>query len=126
MEYHNKIDIGSIYYNGDKYSISILRKNALLRVLLIQNIHIYNIGDSMVLNRKKMIFILVICLILVFICMYKESNASDFKAQNTVQTNGTPVSSHTVILDAGHGEPDRAVLYLIMESLKKQSILLLC
>ena len=33
---------------------------------------------------------------------YKETNINQ-----TVQTNGTPVSGHTVILDAGHGEPDR-------------------
>ena len=56
-------------------------------------------------DRKKIIFILIICLILVFVCMYRDNNIKD---QKTVETNGTPVSNHTVILDAGHGEPDRS------------------
>lgn len=55
----------------------------------------------MVLNRKKIIFILIICLILVLICMYKENN-NYYKNENSVMTSGTPVSSHKVILDAGH------------------------
>ena len=36
--------------------------------------------------------------------MYKDNNK--IKLEKTVQTNGTPVSSYTIILDAGHGEPD--------------------
>ncbi len=57
-------------------------------------------------NRRNLIIVLIICLILVFVCMYKENNNT--KNNETIQTNGTPVSSHTVILDAGHGEPDRS------------------
>ena len=49
----------------------------------------------------------MICLILVFICMYKENQYVELKSQNTVLVSGTPVSSHVVILDAGHGQPDR-------------------
>ena len=63
-------------------------------------------------DRKKVIFILIICLILVFVCMYRDNNMKD---QNTVETNGIPVSNHTVILDAGHGEPDRSEQFLQME-----------
>ena len=60
----------------------------------------------MVFNRKVLMFILVISLILVFICMYKDSHSDSQKNDDTVLTNGTPVSMHTVILDAGHGQPD--------------------
>lgn len=38
--------------------------------------------------------------------MYQDNQYAEEKLQQTVQTNGTPVSSHTIILDAGHGEPD--------------------
>ena len=67
----------------------------------------------MILNRKNLIFVLIICLILVFICMYKENN-NNYKKEAIIQTNGTPVSTHTVILDAGHGEPDRSEQALIV------------
>ena len=66
----------------------------------------------MFFNRRNLIIILIICLVLAFICMYRENN--DYKSEAVVQTNGTPVSSHTVVLDAGHGEPDRSVLVLIV------------
>ena len=56
--------------------------------------------------RKILIIILFICLFLCFICMYKENNLVDLKYRNVVQTNGNPVSSHIIVLDAGHGEPD--------------------
>ena len=77
----------------------------------------------MVLTRKKLIFILIICLIVVFICMYKDAQYNEIKENDIISTNGTPVSSYTVILDAGHGEPDRSELYLIAESRKKVLIL---
>ena len=66
----------------------------------------------MFFSKRNLIIILIICLILVFICMYRENN--DLKSEKIVQTNGTPVSSHTVVLDAGHGEPDRTELVLIV------------
>lgn len=65
------------------------------------------IGDNMFLSRKKLILILFILLIIVFIFMYKDNNSTGLKKAHTLQTNGTPVSSHTIILDAGHGKPDR-------------------
>lgn len=55
-------------------------------------------------NRKRLIIFLIICLILSLFFMYKDNNK--IKLEKTVQTNGTPVSSYTIILDAGHGEPD--------------------
>ncbi|MBR2289324.1 MAG: hypothetical protein IJ867_01560 [Clostridia bacterium] len=61
----------------------------------------------MKLTRKKLIFLLIICLILCLIFMYRDSHYMDENLGKAVQTSGTPVSSHTVILDAGHGEPDR-------------------
>ena len=70
-------------------------------------------------NRKKLIFMLIICLIFVFICMYKDN---DSEKHGTIQTSGTPVSNHTVILDAGHGQPDRSGQFLQMEFKKKKSI----
>ena len=44
--------------------------------------------------------------------MYRDSQYNNQKLGKTVQTNGTPVSNHTIILDAGHGEPDRTEQYL--------------
>ena len=68
-------------------------------------------------NRRNLIIILIICLILVFVCMYRDNN---MKNEKTVQTNGTPVSFHTIILDAGHGEPDRSEQVQQTELLKKK------
>jgi len=59
-------------------------------------------------NRKKWIIIFVIFFFLTLWGMYCDNRY--YEASNTgqtIQTNGTPVSNHTVILDAGHGEPDR-------------------
>lgn len=43
--------------------------------------------------------------------MYKDNN-KNIKNKKVIQTNGTPVSNYTVILDAGHGQPDRTELIL--------------
>ena len=67
-------------------------------------------------NRKNLIIILIVCLIL-FFCMYKDNS---IKKEETIQTNGTPVSFHTVILDAGHGKPDRSEQLLVMELQKNK------
>ena len=74
-------------------------------------------------NRKRLIFILILCLILVLVCMAKENEYKDINRQESILVNGTPVSLHTVILDAGHGEPDRTELLLIMEFQRKRLIL---
>lgn len=60
----------------------------------------------MYFTRKKIIIFLIICLIFVLIKMYYNNNYN-IKNQKSIETNGNPVSSHIVILDAGHGEPDR-------------------
>lgn len=60
----------------------------------------------MILNRKRLMFILLILLVLCLVLMYKDREYAELKLQKTMQTNGTPVSNHTVILDAGHGQPD--------------------
>ena len=76
----------------------------------------------MFFNRKVLIVILFICLILVFICMYRENQYVELTSENTILINGTPVSNHTVILDAGHGQPDRTELFQRMEFRKKRLI----
>lgn len=54
-----------------------------------------------IFNKKRMIFINLSIVIAVFI--YSLSPASTLK---TEVVSSTPVSNHTVILDAGHGSPD--------------------
>ena len=51
-----------------------------------------------VLNKKRIIF-LISTLMISFISI---SFTSDLKELNFIQTSSTPVSGHTVILDAGH------------------------
>lgn len=52
------------------------------------------------LNKKKMIFILS-CMIL-SVLFYSFTSLP----HSTIETSSTPVSNHVVILDAGHGVPD--------------------
>ncbi len=59
------------------------------------------IGDfMMILNRKRMIFILSCMLISVSLFSIIEPRTE------TMETSSLPVSNHVVILDAGHGLPD--------------------
>jgi N-acetylmuramoyl-L-alanine amidase len=51
-----------------------------------------------VLRKKQIVFM---CLCLVFSVAYFY-----FKENETMPTSSTPVTSHTVVLDAGHGLPD--------------------
>jgi N-acetylmuramoyl-L-alanine amidase len=51
-----------------------------------------------VLQRKQIVFM---CLCLVFSVAY-----FSFQEVETIPTSSTPVTSHTVVLDAGHGLPD--------------------
>lgn len=59
------------------------------------------------LTRKNLIILLIVCLILCLFFMYEDNQYNNQNLKQTIQTNGTPVSGHTIILDAGHGEPDR-------------------
>lgn len=61
----------------------------------------------MIISRKKLIIILIFLLIICFILMYKDNQYSERKTKQTIPASGTPVSNHTIILDAGHGKPDR-------------------
>jgi len=47
--------------------------------------------------------------------MYEDNKYNNQRLEKTIQTNGTPVSSHTVILDAGHGEPDERSCLLTLK-----------
>ena len=50
----------------------------------------------------------MICFVLTLWGMYCDNRYYEANhVEQTIQTIGTPVSNHTVILDAGHGEPDR-------------------
>ena len=55
-----------------------------------------------VLNKKRMLFINLSIIIAIFIYSLNPEN-SNLDAQ---QVSSTPVSNHTIILDAGHGYPD--------------------
>ena len=53
------------------------------------------------LNKKRIIFI---SLSIVFSILY--SSIFDFLKKDTIYASSTPISNHTIILDAGHGIPD--------------------
>lgn len=53
------------------------------------------------LNKKRLIFISSAIIISIFTCAI-----SSPKNSNIVTVSSTPVSTHTIILDAGHGNPD--------------------
>ena len=55
--------------------------------------------DMLVISKKRIIFL---CMTLVLSISY----FSYMKTPNTVVTSSVPVSSHVVVLDAGHGYPD--------------------
>jgi N-acetylmuramoyl-L-alanine amidase len=58
----------------------------------------------MVVLKGKRIVYIITCLVMALAVVNikgKEIN------ENIVETSATPVSGHTIILDAGHGEPDR-------------------
>ena len=61
-----------------------------------------------VLNKKRILFISFSIIISIFACSIKSKNL------NLQPTSSTPVSNHTVILDAGHGYPDRTVQVVVM------------
>ena len=53
-----------------------------------------------IFNRKKIVFILSCIIVSVLVFNFETKNIQ------TIETSSTPVSNHTVILDAGHGLPD--------------------
>lgn len=62
--------------------------------------HTLKVGDIMYVLKKNQI---------VFMCLAVLFSISFFSFQepNTVPTSSTPVTNHRIVLDAGHGFPDR-------------------
>lgn len=56
----------------------------------------------LILNKKRLIFINLSIVFSIFIYSFTINNYS-----KTKPASSTPVSNHTIILDAGHGYPDR-------------------
>lgn len=54
-----------------------------------------------ILNKKRLIFISFAIIISIFSCSLNFENISETQA-----VSSTPISNHTIILDAGHGNPD--------------------
>ena len=52
------------------------------------------------LNRKKILYI--ISCIIISVVFFDYTNIP----HETIETSSTPISNHTVVLDAGHGLPD--------------------
>lgn len=63
-----------------------------------------------ILNKKRLIFInfVIVCSIFYFGFLNTfNSNITSYKFSNKIkETSSTPISNHTIILDAGHGSPD--------------------
>lgn len=55
-----------------------------------------------IFNKKRIVFIVSLIVISIF-CYSKNS---DMVKQDSLSVSSTPVSNHTIILDAGHGNPD--------------------
>lgn len=53
-----------------------------------------------VFNRQKIVFLSLAIVLSVF--FYAQSTSK----KDTLSASSTPISNHTVILDAGHGNPD--------------------
>lgn len=63
-----------------------------------------------VLNKKRLLFINLSIILSIFVYSITSN-----KLLETQEVSSTPVSNHTIILDAGHGFPDRTVLVAKME-----------
>lgn len=57
-----------------------------------------------IINRKKLILIFSCIMILSIALIHNKDN---LRNEKSILTISTPVSGHCVILDAGHGQPDR-------------------
>ena len=53
------------------------------------------------LNKKRILFIITTIVVSIFSCSFYQ-----LKKINTTLVSSTPISNHTIILDAGHGNPD--------------------
>lgn len=61
-----------------------------------------------ILNKKRLIFINTIIVLSIFFYNFSLKNINNIN--NSELVSSTPVAGHTVILDAGHGKPDRTEL----------------
>jgi hypothetical protein len=55
-----------------------------------------------ILNKKRILFFCV-CMLMAFGCLRFNHNLN----YETVLTSATPATGYVVVLDAGHGQPDR-------------------
>ncbi len=69
-----------------------------------------------ILNKKILLFINLSIIISIFIYSLQFNNF------DTESVSSTPVSNHVIILDAGHGLPDRTVQVVMMEQLNQNLI----
>ena len=63
----------------------------------------------MLMVSKKRIKIIASCILIAlftFSFQIASQNNQRNEAEKTIETTSTPVSGKTVVLDAGHGEPD--------------------
>lgn len=70
-----------------------------------------------VFNKKRILF-LTMCLVVSFIGLNLDFNQNF----NTVPVSSTPVSGYTIVLDAGHGMPDRRSCFWLTVCMKKRLI----
>jgi N-acetylmuramoyl-L-alanine amidase len=56
-----------------------------------------------VLKGKRIVYVIT-CLVMAFAIVNIQTRNNE---ENIIETSATPVTGHTIILDAGHGEPDR-------------------
>lgn len=54
-----------------------------------------------ILNRKRIVFILSMVLVSMFVFMFQVTDKEE-----TIETVGLPVSNKVIVIDAGHGKPD--------------------
>lgn len=58
---------------------------------------------------RKYIIIFIIFFICLFSILFLKSNKIE-----AIYTNSTPVTSHVVVIDAGHGKPDEGINLLVL------------
>ena len=68
----------------------------------------------LVINKKIIRYILISIALGVSIFFIGKSK------KTIIPVSSLPISDHTIVLDAGHGKPDRSELLVKMEYLKKK------
>lgn len=63
------------------------------------------------MRKRNLAYLIIICTFVAFIVMYKLSNEKDVE-NVAVTTNATPLTSHVIVVDAGHGLPDSGAVGL--------------